>query len=408
MAIAVPPIISVDDHLVEPPDLWQRWLPARHRERGPSVIRAPFEMKPAGRQAYRMASSGPETDFWVYGDFSAGVDTGMAAAGIELDQIDAQPIRYEQMRPGCYQMKERLRDMDLNGVERSLCFPTFPRFCGQVFLEQSAADAELALACVRAYNDFMVEEWCGDSGGRLIPCMIVPLWDPHLAAAEIRRNAERGVRAVTFSEIPQNLGLPSLHDKDRHWDPFIQACDETGIVICTHIGSGSRSFKTAPDSPPAVTIALTNIGSQMCMADWLFSGVLSRFRQVKLAFSESQIGWMPYQLQRFDHTWRQHRLSSVVGIPPEITEPPSSYVEGRIYGCVVEDDLGIRTRGGLGVDQITFEADYPHMDSNWPNTRKYAERVLNEAGYTEEEIHKVARGNAIELFQLPETILAAG
>ena len=97
------------------------------------------------------------------------------------------PITYDEMRPGCYDPKARLEDMDLNWVEASLCFPTFPRFCGQTFTE--AKDQELGLACVKAYNDWMVEEWCGDCGGRLIPLASIPLWDVELAAAEVRRNA---------------------------------------------------------------------------------------------------------------------------------------------------------------------------------------------------------------------------
>ena len=113
--------------------------------------------------------------------------------------------------------------MDINWVEASLSFPTFPRFCGQTFLE--AKDRELAEACVYAYNDWMVEEWCGDSGGRLIPLTLIPLWDADLAAAEVRRNAARGVRAVCFSEIPPHLGLPSIHT--GYWDPFFVACEET-------------------------------------------------------------------------------------------------------------------------------------------------------------------------------------
>ena len=113
------------------------------------------------------------------------------------------------MRKGCWDQKARLEDMDVNWVEASLSFPTFPRFCGQTFLE--AKDRELAMLCVRAYNDWMVEEWCAGTGGRLIPLCIIPLWDAEEAAKEVRRNAARGVHAVCFSEIPHHLGLPSIH-----------------------------------------------------------------------------------------------------------------------------------------------------------------------------------------------------
>jgi predicted TIM-barrel fold metal-dependent hydrolase len=410
VSVEIPPIVSVDDHVVEPPDLWERWLPARHRADGPRVVRSRWEPVPSGRQAFRMAADGPEPecDFWVYGGFSAGVDVGMAAAGIPVDEQRNGPIGFDEMRPGCWQLGPRLADMTENGVERSLCFPTFPRFCGQVFLEtvvKRGEDPDLALACVRAYNDWMVEEWAGDSGGRLIPCTIIPLWDPVLAGDEIRRNAARGARAVTFSEMPQLLGLPSLYDAARHWDPFLAACDETGTVVCLHIGSASVSMRSADDAPAAANITLTSINSQFAMTDWVMSGQLARFPRLKVAFSESQVGWMPYHLQRMDVVWRKFHTSPMARLDPAMTEPPSSYVKGRLYGCVVEDDIGLRGRG-LGVDQLTFESDYPHMDSSWPNTRAYAQRALDECGYTQDEADKVIRGNAIELFDLPTTLPA--
>jgi predicted TIM-barrel fold metal-dependent hydrolase len=399
--VSIPPIISVDDHVVEPPDLWQRWLPAQWREKGPRVVRAPYEIGRSGAQYFRMASDGPETDFWVFEDQSAGIETGLAAAGQPTVVVD--PIKYEDMRPGCYDVPARLADMDVNHVERSMCFPTFPRFCGQTFLE--AKDKALGSACVRAYNDWMVEEWSAGSGGRLIPLCLVPLWDPTLAAAEVRRNAARGVHAVAFSEVPQHLGLPSLYSSDRHWDPFLAACDETGTVVCVHVGSGSRLFESAPDAPGAATVTLMAINSQMCLTDWLLSGVMARFGDLKLALSEGQVGWIPYHLQRIDDVWRMHGSNPVAGIPAEITELPSSYVRGRLFGCVVHDDFGIEVLGGLGIDQLTFESDYPHMDSTWPHTREYAEHAL--AGLREEDVYKVVRGNAINLFTLPEALPTA-
>ncbi|OWY59736.1 amidohydrolase, partial [cyanobacterium TDX16] len=204
------------------------------------------------------------------------------AVGFDRDDMGLQPITYDEMRDGCYEPKARLADMDINHVEGSLAFPTFPRFCGQTFTE--AKDREVGEACVYAYNDWMVEEWCGDSGGRLIPLTIVPLWDAELAAAEVRRNAERGVRAVCFSEIPAKLGLPTIHS--GYWDPFFQACEETTTVINMHIGSSSQMPATSPDAPPAVAATLSFGNAMSSMTDFLFSGVLVRFPELKLAYSE--------------------------------------------------------------------------------------------------------------------------
>ena len=394
----IPPIISVDDHVLEPPDLWERWLPSRYKDRGPRIIRAPYELRSDARSPFRMAPTGPETDFWVYEGLRAGILATLACAGTADEDIERKPVSYEQMRPGCYDVTARLADMDINHVERSLCFPTFPRFCGQTFME--AADKDLALACVQAYNDWMVEEWCGDSRGRLIPLCLIPLWDPALAAAEVRRNAGRGVRAVAFSELPSRLGLPSIHDAQRHWDPFFEAVDEIEGVICMHIGSSSSFLTTSDDAPTCVNYSIAAVNSQLSLTDWLFSGLLARFPRLKLAYSESQIGWMPYVFERVDHVW--HHANAYAEVPADLTEPPSSYVTGRVYGCFFEDDFGLEARAAVGIDQITFESDYPHQDSLWPRTREYAEQAMR--GLPHDDVVKIVRGNAIRMLSLPERL----
>ena len=282
--------------------------------------------------------------------------------------------------------------MDLNHVEASLCFPSFPRFCGQTFTE--AKDRELGEACVYAYNDWMVEEWCGDSGGRLIPLIIVPLWDAELAAAEVLRNAERGVHAVCFSEIPPHLGLPSIHS--GHWDPFFAACERPTRSINMHIGSSSRMPATSPDAPSGVAATLSFGNAMASMSDWLFSGKLVQFPRLRLAYSEGQIGWIPYILERADTVWEEHRAWA--GTQELVPEPPSTYYYRQIFGCFFRDQHGIDSLDIVGVDNTTFETDYPHTDSTWPHTKKVAEALT--AGLPDDVVHKIMRGNAIRMLSL--------
>jgi predicted TIM-barrel fold metal-dependent hydrolase len=284
--------------------------------------------------------------------------------------------------------------MDVNHVEASLCFPTFPRFCGQTFLE--ATDRELALLCVRAYNDWMVEEWCAPSGGRMIPLIIVPLWDPQLAAAEVRRNAARGVHAVCFSEIPPNLGLPSIHDADGYWEPFFAACNEAQVTINMHIGSGSKMPSTSPDAPAAVGSTLTFANCCFSMVDWLMSGVLTRHPELVIAYSEGQIGWIPYILERADTVWHENRGWG--GIADKVLEPPSELFKRHVYGCFFDDPHGLRSIDEIGVDRITYETDYPHSDSTWPHSAKIAAEQT--ADLPADVVHRVLRGNAIEMLHL--------
>ncbi len=391
----LPLIVSVDDHIVEPPHLWETWLPAKWRDVGPRVERRGIgSIKHIGGGTYEQTfdAEGPLGDCWVYEDLVYINKRHVAAVGFDRDEMTASPITYDEMRPGCYEPKARLEDMDVNHVEASLCFPTFPRFCGQTFTE--AKDRDLGLACIVAYNDWMVEEWCGDSGGRLIPLCLIPLWDADLAATEVRRNADRGVRAVCFSEIPHHLGLPSIHS--GFWEPFFGACAETGTVVCMHIGSSSKMPATSPDAPTAVAAALSFNNAMASLTDFLFSGILVRYPTLTLAYSEGQIGWMPYVLERVDTVWREHRAWG--GVKDLVPEPPSTYYYRQVYGCFFRDKHGIDSLEVVGEDNVTFETDYPHTDSTWPNTKAVALELMGHL--PPETIYKLVRGNAIRMLSL--------
>ncbi len=391
----IPRIVSVDDHVIEPAHVWQDRLPERYKDVGPRVIQERGNMSfVGGNFSYEPDPDGQLGDWWVYEDKRVPQTRLSAAAGFDRDDVKVVGITYGEMRDGCYDPKARLEDMDVNHVEASLCFPSFPRFCGQTFME--AEDRVLAELCVAAYNDWMVDEWCGDSGGRLIPLCIIPLWDAHLAAAEVRRNAERGVRAVCFSEIPPYLGLPSVHDSDGYWEPFVQACEETGTVINMHIGSSSKMPSTSADAPAAVGSTLTFNNAMASMSDWLFSGLLVKYPAVKVAYSEGQIGWIPYILERADKVWEDNRAWG--GVADKVPEPPSTYYYRQMYGCFFDDEVGLEMLDRVGVSNVTFETDYPHSDSTWPHTEEVAQKLMGHL--PDDVIRKLVRGNAIEMLSL--------
>jgi predicted TIM-barrel fold metal-dependent hydrolase len=409
--VELPKIISVDDHVVEPPHVWQTWLPEKFRERGPKVVRkrwGGFKLKGGGKYEMEEDDTGQWGDAWVYDDEliyvhkrhvaipqSAVIDGNGHGLSLDRSQLQMTALTYDDMIPGCWDRDARIADMALNWVDGSLPFPTFPRFCGQTFHENE--DRELGLACVQAYNDWMVDEWCGPSGGANIPLCIIPLWDPELAAQEVNRNAARGVRAVCFSELPTRLKLPSIHS--GYWDPVWQACNDTGTTVCMHVGSSSSNPAAGPDSPAAVGVTLSFNNSFASMTDWLFSGKLIQFPKLKLAYSEGQIGWIPYVLERADAVWAHH--DGWQHTREKIPEPPSTYYYGRIYGCFTADKHGLKNLDEVGPDNICFETDYPHTDTTWPETKAYVEKML--AGYDEEVAYKVLRGNAIKMLELDRT-----
>jgi predicted TIM-barrel fold metal-dependent hydrolase len=391
----IPPIVDVDAHVVEPQDLWSSRLPARYREVGPRVRYLPSGTPKLDGGTYieQPGTDGPPIAWWFYEDQRYSVKRLIAAAGYPADEISFQGVTFDQMRRGCWDPAARITDNELNGVEAQLCFPNYPRFAGQIFLRGS--DRELAQLCVEAYNDWMVEQWCAGSGGRLVPLCLVPLCDSDAAAAEVRRNAARGVRAVAFTELPTYLGLPSIHS--GYWDPFFLACAETGTVLCMHIGSGTKTPQASPDSPDAVPATIIFGNSAASMTDYLFSGVLDRFPDLKLMYAECQIGWIPYLLERADDVWTTHRGWSESQL--HCPEPPSTYYYRQIHACFFKDAVGVDMLERVGVDNILFETDYPHQDGTWPaSVRAAAEQF----GHLDDSvIRKIARGNAIRLFGLP-------
>jgi predicted TIM-barrel fold metal-dependent hydrolase len=365
-------IFSVDDHIVEPPHVWSARVPAKFRDRAPHVI------EEDGRE------------FWVYEDeriLTMGLN---AVAGRPRDQWDMEPARFSDMIPGCYDPAERARDLLSQGVLASVAFPTLPRFGGMLFT--SFADKELADACVRAWNDFILEEWCpGGPPGLFVPMVICQAWDPHLAAAEVRRCAALGARALCFTENPVVDGLPSFHDPDGHWDPLFAACEETGLAVCMHIGSSGWVPIVDPGAPFTSTISAATAGGQLAMTNMLLSPIPVRFPGIKLVWSEAGIGWVPALLERADRQVERHS-----GWAGELPLKPSEIFARNMWCCMVEEPIGLTLYELIGVDRILAETDYPHADTPYPNTQKAYAEVF--AGLPDDVVQAVSHGNAEQLF----------
>jgi predicted TIM-barrel fold metal-dependent hydrolase len=402
MATEYPLLVSADDHVVEPPDLWTSRLPAKYRDIGPRVVRQRVSRieKASLNLQVGEADDGAWADVWHYEDLRVPLMLQSAAVGFPRNEVGLRAITFDEMRPGCYQPKERLADMNIAGVDAQLCFPNVApiRFCGQGFLD--AKDRELALLGVRAYNDYILDEWCAGSEGRLIPCGIIPLWDVTLAVDEVYRAAARGMRGMCFSEAPAHLGLPSIHS--GYWDPFFAACEETQTVVMIHIGSSSHvELPSKDDTPMGEFTLMVTLNATGSIIDWLFSGVLVRYPRIKVCFAECQIGWLPYYLQRMDEMWEQDRayMSDQYEKVPDL---PSSYFRSNLYVTFFSDPLGLRLLSDIGVDNVLCETDYPHNDSTWPESRAYLRKQTIAAGLDGVATEKVARGNARRLFRLDE------
>jgi predicted TIM-barrel fold metal-dependent hydrolase len=364
-------LISTDDHVIEHPRVWLDRLPAADRDAGPRIV------------------DEDGTQIWEYEGRRYPQMALNAVAGRPREEFGLEPTRYDQILPGCYDPVARVKDMDADGIEAQLCFPSFPKFAGTVFLQ--GRDQRLALRCVQAWNDFMLDEWCAAAPGRFIPVVILPLWDPGLAAAEVERTAAKGARTISFPENPAPLGLPSFHTD--HWDPVFAAAQAAGMPLSMHFGTSGKAPATADDAPFAVAIALFGCNSMYTTADLLFSPVFHKFPELKVALSEGGIGWIPYMLERIDSTWERHKYYT--GVNRDVR--PSDLFRRHIWGCFIDDEFGIANRHAIGVDRITWECDYPHSDSNWPEARKRAAEAL--ADVPDDEVHRIVELNARALFR---------
>jgi predicted TIM-barrel fold metal-dependent hydrolase len=390
-------LISVDDHLIEPPEVWTSRLPKKFLEQGPRIVEMDMsenvgdEALSAALLSHSNKTEKRLAEVWSYeGRIYPNIGLN-AVAGKKPQEYGMDPTRYSDMLPGCYDAKARVADMDIDGVQSALCFPSFPRFAGTVFLE--GKDRELALLSVKAWNDFHLDEWAAVAPDRFIPLIILPLWDPQEAAAEIYRCAAKGAKAITFPENTVGLGLPSFYTD--FWDPVFRAAEETKLPLCMHFGSSGKAPITSPEAPMAVMIALFGTNSMFATADLLFSPVFYKFPNLKVALSEGGIGWMPYLLERIDLTWEKHRWYQNVN--KEVR--PSDLFREHIYGCFIDDHEGVARREKVGIDNITWECDYPHSDSNWPNSRRYTEKLLAEV--PDDEAHKIVELNARKLYNFP-------
>lgn len=371
-------VISVDDHLIEPPDVFASRVPARWNDDAPRVVEA---------------SDGSQS--WLYeGRHYPNIGLN-AVVGRRRDSWSMEPTRFDEMRPGCYDIDSRVADMDRNGVWASLCFPSLVAgFCGAVF--SRSKDASLGLACMRAWNAWHREVWAGTFPERIIPLQLPWLADVQVAAEEVRANADLGVRAVSFPEFPSQLGLPTIFS--GHWDGFFSACEETGTVVCLHTGASSWAPLPSADPPFELLPTLFPVNALIAASEWLWSGVPSRFPRLAIALSEGGIGWVPMLLDRVDYVLR-HSASGTESSSWHDELLPSEVLRRNFWFCTIDDPSVVELRHRISVEHIMMEVDYPHADSTWPDTQSV---LWNSWGHLpDDELRLIASANAARLFRHP-------
>jgi predicted TIM-barrel fold metal-dependent hydrolase len=361
-------ILSIDDHVVEPPDLFEGHVPQKYKGRAPKLVRDEngfdqwtFEGKPVATVGLNATVSWPKEEW--------GMD----------------PSSLAEMRPGAYLVDERVRDMDRNGILASMCFPSMAGFSGRRF--QEAQDKDLGLVMLKAYNDWHIDEWCASHPGRFIRQEIGPTWEMPAMVREVQRTAAKGARAISMPELPHVQGLPSY--QSDYWDPFWQAVCDEDMVVSLHIGLGLDAIDMGPDFHIDNFMVLATQVSVLSVQDLLWGPALRKYPKLKIAFSEGGIGWIPFLLDRADRHFQNQRWTH----QDFGSRLPSEVFREHVLACFISDPTSLKLYKEIGVDLIAFEVDYPHSDSVWPNAPEFLLQQLDGAGMSDVDIEKVTWGN---------------
>jgi predicted TIM-barrel fold metal-dependent hydrolase len=384
-------LFSVDDHIMEPPDVWTARVARKYLDRVPHVV--------AGEKS-------GATD-WVW-DGGQRISTGLyAVAGKKPEEWNFNPIGYDDMIAGCYDPKHRAEDFLSNGICASAAFPTLPGFGGQAFGQ--IKDKELASVIVEAYNDFIIDEWCAAGPkGLFVPMILGKIWDPVATAKEIERCVAKGAKAVAWIENPVGLGMPSYWTK--HWDPFWAVVQDADIPVCMHIGTGGAdaSMNPSPEAPETLYISLSYVSAMRASLNLAMSPVCRTFEKLKLVFSEGGLGWVPAAMERADFQWKKH------GAWTKLTGTlPSEIIRRNMHFCMIQEPWAFRNEGirkMVGENNIVWECDYPHADTPWPNTQYWAREMFD--GVPRAVVEKAAYRNAERIFnwtcaELPSELKSA-
>jgi len=368
-------IVSVDDHITEPGEMFDKHLS------GEALASAP-----------KLRTTKDGTNYWEYQGRkipSVGLN---AVVGRPPEEYGMEPTSFKQLRRGCYDVDARIADMNVNGIAGSLNFASYPGIDGGLFI--TAPDKDQALTHLRAYNDWHVDEWCGSHPGRFIPCGLLPVWDIDASVAELTRLAKKGCHAVSLNDNPTVRGLPSIHN--AYWEPLYRRAAELKTVICLHIGGGNASPHASMESPIEAWITTMPIAVSVGAADWLNLAALARYPNLKIALSEAGIGWIPYFMERADYAHRQHRAwthsDAIFG-----DLKPSDVFKRHFINCFIDDAFGLKNIDDIGIDNIAYECDYPHSDTLWPNVPERLWETIRHLNA--EQIDKITHQNAMRDFQ---------
>jgi predicted TIM-barrel fold metal-dependent hydrolase len=367
-------LISADSHVIEPPDLWDKWLPRKYQDQAPKLV-----------------SDGDGGDAWQYRAGTPGEPLGLVTCvGTRPEQLKWTGASYkDNIHPACYAGKERLNVLDVDGIDAEVIYPPQRAMIHFMNFKQ---DVELQIAGLRAYNDWLAEDFCAADPARLVPVAQMPNAGVERAVAELRRAAETGHRGVIVTAWPS--GGDSISDED---DPFWAAAEETQMPISLHLilVTSRPRVSNVQDKRLGVVIgasAFTTVAEVIPQV--IVSGVFDRFPKLKFLGVETGVGWVPHLLEMMDDRyWRNRHWTGI-----QLKHPPSEYWFTNWAATFIIDRSGIALRDRVGVENMMWSTDFPHHGNDWPYSRKTVEEMLG--GVPASDRRKIVAENCARLYKL--------
>jgi predicted TIM-barrel fold metal-dependent hydrolase len=388
MDVHADPMISSDSHIVEPPDLWERWLPSELRSLAP-----------------RLVKDQEGGDAWLYNDGGAPAPLGLVTVtrGRAREDLRWSGARYATINQGNFEAKARVGEMLEDGVVAEVIYS--PQRTMRHFMQGTEND--IHLAGVRAYNDWLAKDFCTKAPDRLIGIAQMPATGVADAIAELRRAVDMGLRGVLVSSWPS--GNPNVSEAD---DPFFAEAQKLGIPVSLHIGLVSRT-KVAPkprtpvDVDKAKAAAGTGTGGRqvstlsgagldtmpLLLGEIILTGVHDRFPDLKFVSVEAGIGWVPYYAEQMDDRYERNRHWAKIKLGKKL---PSEYIRSNWMFTFVLDRYGVQNRHAIGLGNIMWSTDYPHHGCDWPHSRETVARMFE--GVPAAERQQIVYGNAARLY----------
>lgn len=376
--------IDADTHITEPGDVWTSRLPSRFQDDAPRMIRRDDGM-----------------DVWQFGGAARQIPVGATALAGWPEPFPSIPRNLDECAPGAYDASARLAYMDEIGAWAMALYPNIGGFGSETFL--GLKDPELMLACVRAYNDWLIE-WIEPDPRRFVPVMATPFWDVDATVKEIQRCAGLGHRAILFTAAPQDFDMPFLGD--AHWNPIWAAAQDVDLPISLHIGSGDFQdqlmqpgrFAAHGIGPSTVSGSMSILlANAIQMMDIVMSGILPRNPKLRMVSVESGIGWLPFVREALDHGFDYANCSQE---KPEFTKHPSDYMREQIWSCTFFEEFSTNhLLDEIGTDRVLFETDYPHPICLYgTEVREKIDAAFGELDPNTRE--RVLFGNAADLYSV--------